>query len=142
MSEATKNSKNFTITNEVKKESRRLWWTFIKENKSMYMIGALMVILTNGMQVLSTRNMGWILDFFTNKPLPQLLSGHGKLETFYLLFWVMLGSRIILTIGRWGWRMTLARQTHFASGMLRAKVWENVRYFKNDDLPHVGQKVF
>jgi len=134
MSEASENSQNSIVTEEVKKESRRLWWDFIKENKSMYIIGALMVVLTNGMQVLSTRNMGWILDFFTDKPLPEILSGYGKLETFYLLFWVMLGSRIILTIGRWGWRMTLARQTHFASGMLRAKVWDNVRYFKNEDL--------
>jgi ATP-binding cassette subfamily B multidrug efflux pump len=134
MSEASENSKNSTVTEEVKKESRRLWWDFIKENKAMYIIGALMVVLTNGMQVLSTRNMGWILDFFTDKPLPQILSGFGKLETFYLLFWVMLGSRIVLTFGRWGWRMTLARQTHFASGMLRAKVWDNVRYFKNEDL--------
>lgn len=134
MSEALENSQNSIVIEEVKKESRRLWWDFIKDNKSMYIIGALMVVLTNGMQVLSTRNMGWILDFFTDKPLPEILSGYGKLESFYLLFWVMLGSRIILTFGRWGWRMTLARQTHFASGMLRAKVWDNVRYFKNEDL--------
>ncbi|MCO4792613.1 MAG: ABC transporter ATP-binding protein [Bacteriovoracaceae bacterium] len=118
----------------VKKESKNIFWTYIKNNLSMYVIGALMVILTNGMQVLSTRNMGWILDFFTDKPLPEILSGYTKLDTFHLLFGIMFVSRILLTIGRFGWRMTLARQTHFASGMLRARVWDKVRYFKSHDL--------
>ncbi len=143
MSEASEKSENFEnikISDLVKKESRLLWWNYIKEHKGMYILGALMVVLTNGMQVLSTRNMGWILDFFTEKPLPNILSGYDRMGTFYLLFGVMLGSRILLTVGRFGWRMTLARQTHFAGGMLRAKVWEKVRYFKHDDLANKWTK--
>jgi ATP-binding cassette, subfamily B, multidrug efflux pump len=119
---------------EIKKDARRLWTTFIWKNKLVYFIGIMMVMLTNAMQVFSTRLIGWILDFFTKQEIPQILQEASKWDTFYKLFWLLLTSRMIITIGRWGWRITLARQTHRASSMLRANIWDNVRFFHKHDL--------
>jgi ATP-binding cassette, subfamily B, multidrug efflux pump len=140
MPEASETSENFETNDLLRKEARRLWWEYIMEHKTMYVLGALMVVLTNGMQVLSTRVMGWILDFFTNKPLPKVMTGIDRLDTFYILFGIMFGSKVLLTVGRFGWRMTLARQTHFAGGMLRSRVWDKVRFFKQEDLANKWTK--
>lgn len=119
---------------DLKKEARSLWYSFIKKNLPVYTLGFLMVMLTNAMQILSTRLLGWILDFFTQKEIPSLISGLNKWDTFSNLFLLLLFSRIVITIGRFGWRITLARQTHLASSMLRTNIWDNVRYFFREDL--------
>ncbi|MBT7610780.1 MAG: ABC transporter ATP-binding protein [Bacteriovoracaceae bacterium] len=134
MSLATQSSHLSQSTPYIKKEARKLWTNFIWKNKTIYLIGIAMVMLTNAMQVFSTRLMGWILDFFTNQKIPNILSGNSKWDTFYKLFWFLLAARVITTIGRWGWRITLARQTHRASSMLRTNIWDNVRFFHRNDL--------
>jgi ATP-binding cassette, subfamily B, multidrug efflux pump len=121
-------------TPEIKIAARKLWSDFLWKNKWVYLLGTSMVMLTNAMQVFSTRLMGWILDFFTGQNIPQVLNSITKWDTFYKLFWLLLISRIFTTIGRWGWRITLARQTHRASSMLRTKIWDNVRFFPREDL--------
>ena len=134
MSAPTQSEHISKTTPQIKKAAKKLWFDFIKENKAVYFIGILMVMLTNAMQVFSTRLMGWILDFFTNQNIPQMMKGVDKWDTFYKLFWFLLIAKILTTIGRIGWRITLARQTHRASSMLRTKIWENVRFFHKSDL--------
>lgn len=88
------------------------------------------------MQVLSTRLTGWVIDFFQSEDaIPSRLTPfENKEDNFLFLFSVLLASRVLLTIGRYGWRMTLARKTHLASSMLKRKLWENARWFKQKDL--------
>lgn len=95
------------------------------------------IVLTGITQVFSTRLTGWIIDFFQNDltSLPSnLLPYESRQENFIFLFFILLINRILLTIGRYGWRMTLARQTHVASSYLKKKLWDNARWFKQKDL--------
>ncbi|MBT5095759.1 MAG: ABC transporter ATP-binding protein [Halobacteriovoraceae bacterium] len=92
------------------------------------------MLITDLMQVLVTRNLGWILDFFSGGKLPSWFQNFSKQETFHILFFILVGSRLLAFISRWGWRVTLARNTHFAGAMLKGKIWDNVRFFKQVDL--------
>lgn len=92
------------------------------------------MLTTAFLQVMATRIMGWVLDFFTNDPLPSFLTAEGRPQTFTLIFSVLVVSRFALFLSRIGWRVTLARQTHIASGELKENLWDNVRYFRHVDL--------
>ena len=93
-----------------------------------------MVLLTNVCQVLTTRIVGWVINFFNSDPIPRIFSGLDKNSTFLNLFFAFVICRVLITFGRMGWRVTIGRQTHMASAMLRKKIWDNVRFFKKIDL--------
>ncbi|WP_127717658.1 ABC transporter ATP-binding protein [Halobacteriovorax sp. HLS] len=114
--------------------SLSIWKTYISDHKTNYIIGILMVLLTNICQVLTTRIVGWVINFLNSDPIPKYFIGQNDLDTFYRIFWIFVICRILITIGRMGWRITLGRQTHMASAYLRKKIWDNVRYFKRGDL--------
>lgn len=111
-----------------------IWKSFLKDRWPKYALGATAVLLTNLMQILAPKNIGWIVDFFASKPIPQILVGASSEKTFLNLFIVLAVSRVLINIFRFMWRITLGRQTHYAAGMLRRDVWEHVRYFKKEDL--------
>lgn len=116
------------------KHSFYLWRSFVKAHWGVYLIGSLAVLLTDFMQVAVTRTLGWVLDFFGKNPIPEFFAKYTERETFFILFIILLSARIFLFIGRVGWRLTLARQTHHAAAMLRRKIWDNVRFFKRERL--------
>jgi ATP-binding cassette subfamily B multidrug efflux pump len=111
-----------------------IWKSFIKDRWPIYLLGAVSVLLTNLMQILAPKNIGWIVDFFAKKPVPTFLTGETSEQTFLKLFIVLAVSRVLINIFRFMWRITLGRQTHYACGMLRRDMWDHVRYFKKDDL--------
>lgn len=111
-----------------------IWKNYLAQRWAIYSWGTFSVLITNFMQVLAPKNIGWIVDFMTNRPIPKWLMGHNKQETFLILFLILVVSRILINIFRFMWRVTLGRQTHYACGMLRREVWEHVRYFKKTDL--------
>jgi ATP-binding cassette subfamily B protein len=84
--------------------------------------------------VLTTRIVGWVINIFNSDPVPGFFSASTLETTFSNLFMAFVICRILITIGRMGWRITLGRQTHMASAMLRKKIWDNVRFFKKIDL--------
>lgn len=92
------------------------------------------MVLTNMMQVIWTRGLGWIIDFFSGDPFPDFFVKGTKQETFTNIFIVLFFSRLFLFVGRWGWRVTLARQTHFAAAKLRRGIFEASRFFPRRDL--------
>jgi ATP-binding cassette subfamily B protein len=112
----------------------KIWKDFIRDRKGKYFLGVLFVFLTNLMQILAPKNIGWIVDFFAKKPVPALLTGQDSNQTFLILFIVLVLSRIFINIFRFCWRITLGRQTHYAAAELRREVWEHVRYFSKEDL--------
>lgn len=116
------------------KKAREIWSDFLTERWFVYTIGVLTVLITNWMQILAPKNIGWIVDFFNGKEIPTWLIGQNKEDTFFNLFLVLLLSRLLINVTRFGWRITLGRQTHHAAGKLKRDVWEHVRYFKRDDL--------
>lgn len=111
-----------------------IWFKYLQSRWFKYFLGAFAVLMTNLMQVLAPKNIGWIVDFFTGKPIPDILYGNNQKQTFLYLFLVLLLSRILINIFRFMWRITLGRQTHHACGMLKREVFNHVRYFKKEDL--------
>jgi ATP-binding cassette subfamily B protein len=86
------------------------------------------------MQILAPKNIGWIVDFFTNKAIPSIFHAATKEQIFFKLFFTLFLSRIFINVFRFLWRITLGRQTHHACGVLRRDVWEHARYFSKADL--------
>lgn len=111
-----------------------IWKTYLINRWAIYSWGAISVLLTNLMQVLAPKNIGWIVDFMTKKPIPEIFMGVSEHQTFINLFLLLAISRILINVFRFMWRITLGRQTHYACGMLRRDVWEHVRFFKKTDL--------
>lgn len=111
-----------------------IWKSFLKDRWLIYSLGAFSVLLTNLMQILAPKNIGWIVDFFAKKPIPDFLVGKNDEQTFLILFIVLTVSRVLINFFRFLWRITLGRQTHYAAADLRREVWESVRFFKRSDL--------
>lgn len=111
-----------------------IWKNYLSDRWMIYSLGAFSVLLTNLMQVLAPKNIGWIVDFMTKKPIPAFLVGSDDHGTFIRLFLVLVFSRILINVFRFMWRITLGRQTHYACASLRRDVWDHVRYFKKKDL--------
>jgi ATP-binding cassette subfamily B protein len=107
----------------------KFWRNYLWQHRWMYVIGIFTVFVTNAGQVLLARIIGYILDFFTGNNIPQLFVKETRLETFWYIFWVYFFVRVILTLGRFGWRITLARQTHHSAGILKAYIWEHASFF-------------
>lgn len=110
------------------------WWSYLKEHKLMYGLGVLTVVVCNISQVYFARAMGHIVDFFSDNAIPGWLVQDDKKSTFIFLFLTILISRVFLMLGRMGWRLTLARQTHQAAGDMKDKIWKNAKYFSTADL--------
>lgn len=114
--------------------ARRFYFNYIVGRWWIYLIGVFSVLVTNAMQVYSTRLVGWIIDFFNAVELPKHLMGSDQRQTFINLFIFLVSSRLLLMVSRWAWRATLGRQSHFAGGELKTKIWDHVRFFPRKDL--------
>ncbi|EQC47745.1 ABC transporter ATP-binding protein [Bacteriovorax sp. Seq25_V] len=120
---------------------------YIRKNKVVYLLGLLSVVVCNICQVYFATAMGRVVDFFAMKKESYdffLFYTSNRdfthREIFHIVFWSIFISRIILTIARFGWRITLARQTHLVSGLLKNKIWSNARFFKIADLVSIYPK--
>lgn len=130
----------FEPSPEKRKAAYRFWLDFLRKRWFMYALGLLTVILTNVMQVLSSRSLGWTLDFFTKDEIPSWLTGINEQATFTRLIIFLVLIRVLVLIGRYGWRMTFARQTHFASALLKQKIWANARHLGDHELQTIFTK--
>ncbi len=120
---------------------------YIRKNKAVYLLGVLSVIICNICQVYFATAMGNVVDFFSMRKGSYDFflfftenRDYTHREVFLIVFWSIFISRIILTISRFGWRITLARQTHLVSGLLKNKIWSNARFFKLADLVNLYPK--
>ena len=125
---------NLLNLNQLHVYAKNIWKNFLLRRWGIYAWGGFSVLMTNLMQILAPKNIGWIIDFLTNKPIPNILQGINPQKTFFNLFLLLVVSRVLINIFRFMWRITLGRQTHYACAMLRRDVWEHARYFKKNDL--------
>lgn len=125
---------NYLNLKQLQRHSKAIWKKYLFERWVIYAWGGFSVLMTNLMQILAPKNIGWIIDFLTNKPIPKILLGSTSHKTFINLFLLLVISRVLINIFRFFWRITLGRQTHYACAMLRRDVWEHARYFKKIDL--------
>src|SRR5690606_40894097 len=94
----------FEPTSQKRRAAYAYWWRFVLKRWPMYALGLLTVLLTNVMQVLSSRSLGWTLDFFTKDPIPAWLSVPTPQATFPRLIVFLLLIRVLVLFGRYGWR--------------------------------------
>ena len=106
--------------------AKSLWANYLKRHWKIYLAGTLMVLVVDLLQVSSVNLLGWIVDLLTQENTPE---GTSKEQRFVLLFALLVGARVLIALGRYGWRRTLARQTHVAGNELRRKIWDHARYF-------------
>lgn len=116
-------------------DTLKIWVDFLKKRWVIYILGVSTVVLTNICQVLTTRIYGWLIDFFSGNKIPAFFEN----QFLKIFIWLVI-TRISLTLGRYGWRITLGRQTHYSASFLRKKIWEHVLYFKFSDLEKVFSK--
>jgi ATP-binding cassette subfamily B multidrug efflux pump len=106
---------------------------YISKRKFIYFLGLIAVVFCNFAQVYFARAIGYLIDFFTNRTIPKMFEGMAVESVFTWLFLSIVASQLILMLGRYGWRMTMARQTHKASGHLKQSIWSNALYFPMSD---------
>jgi ATP-binding cassette, subfamily B, multidrug efflux pump len=107
---------------------------YIKDHWKTYTFGFVAVVFTDLCQVLATRVLGLLIDLIQGVSIPQFLTKGNLKESYFFLFIIFLLCEVGPILGRWGWRITLGRQTHKASYFLRDKIWYKVRHFKWRDL--------
>ena len=112
----------------------KLLTSYIRDNFTVYFLGVLSVLLCNLGQVYFARAMGHAVDFFSTNKLPEFFSRFDQKDQFFYLFLSILLARFALFFGRIGWRITLGRQTHKISGVLKNKIWQSTKYLKLSDL--------
>tara|TARA_Y100001954_G_scaffold146020_1_gene155427 strand:+ start:8995 stop:10671 length:1677 start_codon:yes stop_codon:yes gene_type:complete len=109
--------------------TQTIWWTFVKKDWLIYVIGAFCVLFCGGLQVLLPYILGQGIDLMKGLPTTSFLQSLTKEKAFSLLFFSFLTGQFLLAIGRWGWRLTLARMTHYAGSHLREQIWKKACYF-------------
>ncbi|MCP4132626.1 MAG: ABC transporter ATP-binding protein [bacterium] len=112
----------------------KLWYDFVRKYWIYYLLGIFSVLLTNLMQIIIPKIMGWTVDLLKNDPIPNFLKRPSVLESFYFLFYILAFVSLLLMVSRAGWRIFLLRQGLLAGGWLRSKVWDHVRFFPQDKL--------
>lgn len=120
------------------KQGRSIWWNYLRSHPGIYLFGVVSVFVTNLMQVFIARLSGVAIDLFEGKAAPPILSKVHFINwsdskgTFWQLVWAMAIFQIVVFLGRVLWRLSLARQTHYANSYLRGKVWQSARFVQRD----------
>ncbi len=96
-------------------------------------MGIFFVLLCDLSQVISVKIIGNVVDFFTNG-LKPVYGFKTTLDSFYFLVLSLVVLRILIFIGRIGWRITLARETHKASFELKGQVFDHFHQLKTEDI--------
>jgi ATP-binding cassette, subfamily B, multidrug efflux pump len=107
----------------------KLWRRHILAHPVAYLSGIVTLIITAIAQVAHPRLLGYAIDHFNGSSIPALLTLDSREESFLLIFAIYFCSHLALLLGRIGWRVTLARQTHVAGNWLRGMVWLHARHF-------------
>jgi ATP-binding cassette, subfamily B, multidrug efflux pump len=122
----------------------KYWIKEVIKRPGIYLIGLFFVILTDFTQVIASRMVGWWIDFFQKKPLNFLDQSLGLLfrefsgDHFALLILLMLINYGFQWVGRVGWRLTMARQTHVQASLMKGELWESVSMMAPQDFSRFG----
>ncbi len=129
-------SKTLNHDSLLRKRALNIWFEHFKKKWIVYILGIASIALACSMQVMSTRILGWTLDFFEQQTLPAFMQSWSsdRNTTFKILFFMLAASRTLLFLARIGWRLALTRQTHWASSKLKSDIWKHVRFFTRRNL--------
>lgn len=88
---------------------------FIKENKWKYILGILILITIDGLQLITPRVIGYLTD--------DLLMGRADARTLYKYMAIILGIAAGVAIGRFSWRMLIIGSSRRLEAWLRQKLF-------------------
>lgn len=88
---------------------------FIKENKWKYIVGILILILIDGLQLITPRIIGYLTD--------DLLMGRANATALYKYMAIILGIAAGVAIGRFSWRMLIIGSSRRLEAWLRQKLF-------------------
>ncbi len=88
---------------------------FIKENKWKYIVGILILILIDGLQLITPRIIGYLTD--------DLLMGRANATVLYKYMAIILGIAAGVAIGRFSWRMLIIGSSRRLEAWLRQKLF-------------------
>lgn len=114
-----------------------LFWRHLYVHQATYIIGALTLILTNIVEVITPKIIQWTLDLLSGSPVPGFITRESRELTFEFLTLLFAALLIVQWFGRRYWRLTLGQETHHVAADLKAAVWERARYFRGSRLATV-----
>ncbi len=106
---------------------KKMILSFVANNKALYFFGVISMLTTATMQVSLPQIIGKSVDVLKNDTIS--IFGYGQKNSFLVLVISYVVVNLLLTIGRFGWRVTLARLTHLSNRWLRGIVWDKARFF-------------
>jgi len=96
-----------------------LWRHHIFSQWPIYSLGIFTVILTNVTEVAIPKLMQLTID---------TISGEKTEKSFEFYFWILLVVFIFQFIGRFGWRITLAQQSHRTGSRMKSLLWDRAKF--------------
>ncbi len=105
------------------------WFRFILKKKWIYLLGIISLTITDYMQVQMMQLLGIIIDFFSGKHIPEYIVRADQSKTFLFIFFLFVLNRVLMCLGRVGWRLCLASQSQIARGRLRTDIWDRAVYY-------------
>lgn len=108
-----------------------------KERFFVYLFGTLFLIGTNLTEVIIPKIIQYLIDILNQKAVPPMIEGiapsilpiRSPEEAIYILFYFLVFFYFLQLITRFGWRLTLGKETHIASAWLKSFIWNRTRYF-------------
>lgn len=103
----------------------------LRRNWLMYSLGALSLVVTSTTEVLSPKFVQWVTDLLVTRDVnavPTWLRAPSIIDTIHLVVGVLLVMMLIAAFGRWSWRHTLARRTHYSGRDMKLSMWDALRF--------------
>ncbi len=105
-----------------------LWYKQVLSRWHIYFWGCLAVLTTNLIEVALPKLLQFIIDHLDGR---TLSIGEYSLQELFIGYFVLL---CFLAIMRYFWRITLARESHWAASTLKSSLWDRIRFFPQDRL--------
>tara|TARA_B100001248_G_C27398264_1_gene467494 strand:- start:3197 stop:4882 length:1686 start_codon:yes stop_codon:yes gene_type:complete len=102
------------------------YFQYIRQRWFFYIFGAAAVLITNVTEVLIPKWLQYFLDYLQYEDIPKYLANSKNLYIdFALVFFLLLCMQMLF---RGLWRITLARESHYSSSLMKQMLWERLRF--------------
>jgi len=106
----------------------RFFSTYLLKRWYFYVIGFASIFLTNLTEVIIPKWLQYFLDYLQTGVLPSYIAEDKVFVSFAAVFAAFL---LIQVIFRGVWRISLARESHYSSSLMKELLWRRLRF-----LPH------
>ena len=103
----------------------------LRRGAKLYVLGFFLTLMTSVTEVMAPKITQWTIDLLTVdnvQKVPSFFVGGSKIETLHNLIFLLFGALLLGAMGRFGWRQTLARQTHVVGKQMKSRLWDTLRH--------------